>query len=113
MNAKHEEIQKVIDENDVVLFVKGTAKFPQCGFSAVVIQIFDRLGVQYKDVNILEDNDLRQELKVFSDWPTFPQIYLKGELIGGCDIAREMFTSGELQEALKEKGIPFSMADAS
>ena len=101
-NAKqHEEIKKYIDENEVVLFIKGTAQIPQCGFSATVVQIFDRLGVKYKDVNILENN-LREELKVFSDWPTFPQVYVRKQFIGGCDITREMYQSGELQQLFKE-----------
>ncbi len=103
--SKTKEIQDIIDGNDVVLFVKGTAQVPQCGFSATVIQIFDRLGVTYKDVNILADPELRQELKTFSNWPTFPQIYVKGELVGGCDITREMYEQGELQQLLKEKNV--------
>jgi monothiol glutaredoxin len=88
-----------------VLFIKGTAKIPQCGFSAVVVQIFDQLGVQYRDVNVLADEALRSELKTFSNWPTFPQIYVKGELVGGCDIAREMYQQGELQQLLKDKKV--------
>lgn len=101
------EIQKYIDENEVVLFMKGSARMPQCGFSAVVAQIFDRLELKYKDVNLLEDYELGQELKNYSDWPTFPQIYIKGEFIGGCDITKEMYLSGELQELLRQKNIEF------
>lgn len=105
MTDKTEMIQNTIDSNDVVLFIKGTKQVPMCGFSAAVVQIFNHLGVNYKDVNILADEDLRQQLKTFSDWPTFPQIYVKGELIGGCDIAKEMFSNGELKQLLAEKNI--------
>lgn len=104
---KSKEIQAHVYNNDVVLFMKGTAKMPYCGFSATVVQIFERLALNYKDVNILEDYELSQELTVFSDWPTFPQIYIKGEFIGGCDITREMYQSGELQELLQQKNIEF------
>ena len=99
------DLEKLVNSQDVVVFIKGTSSLPQCGFSNVVVQIFDKLGVAYKDVNILEDMELRQRMKEFSDWPTFPQIYVKGEFIGGCDIAREMFQNGELQTLLQEKGI--------
>lgn len=105
MTDKTQEIRNYIDNNDVVLFMKGTGKLPMCGFSATVASIFERLGVQFKDVNILEDQDLRQELKTFSNWPTFPQVYVKGELVGGCDIMREMYESGELTAMFKEKGV--------
>jgi monothiol glutaredoxin len=102
-------IQQFIDQqlksSDVVLFMKGTPQFPQCGFSGQVVQILDHLGVPYKGVNVLDSDELRQGIKAHSNWPTIPQLYVKGEFVGGCDIIREMFQSGELQGALKEKGI--------
>ena len=104
-NNMLERIQKEIDENDVVLFMKGNATFPQCGFSSLVVQVLSQLGVTFKDINVLEDNDLRQGIKDFSDWPTIPQLYVKGEFIGGCDIVREMYESGELQSLFDDKGI--------
>jgi len=105
-NPAFDQIRKDISENDVVLYMKGTKKIPQCGFSGVVVQILDRCGVStYKDVNVLADPAIRDGIKQFSDWPTIPQLYIKGEFIGGCDIAREMYESGELQTLLKEKGV--------
>ncbi len=104
-NVMFDRIQKDIDENDVVLFMKGNAQFPQCGFSSLVVQVLSQLGVSFKDINVLEDNELRQGIKDFSDWPTIPQLYIKGEFIGGCDIVREMYESGELQSFLDSKGI--------
>lgn len=104
-NVMFERIQKDIDDNDIVLFMKGEAAFPQCGFSSLVVQVLSQLGVTFKDVNVLEDNELRQGIKDFSDWPTIPQLYVKGEFIGGCDIVREMYESGELQTLLNDKGI--------
>lgn len=104
-NPVFNEIQQLIDDNDLVLFMKGNAKFPMCGFSAAVVQVLQNLNVNFKDVDILQDPELRQGIKDFSDWPTIPQLYIKGEFIGGCDIIREMFTSNELQELLKEKNI--------
>ena len=98
-------IQGLIDANPVFLFMKGTPEFPQCGFSATVISILDHLGVDYGSANILEDADLRQGVKDFSNWPTIPQIYVKGEFLGGCDIAKEMFQSGELKQLFEEKGV--------
>ncbi len=101
-----EQIQSDISANDVVLFMKGSRKLPQCGFSATVVAVLERLGVdEYKDINVLLDNELRQGIKDFSDWPTIPQLYVKGEFIGGCDIVREMYESGELADVLKEKGV--------
>lgn len=100
-----EKIQQLVDSNDVVLFMKGTKDFPQCGFSSVVVAVLQKLGVTFHDINILEDMDLRQALKDFSDWPTFPQLYVKGEFIGGCDIVKEMYEDGELQTLLKERNI--------
>jgi monothiol glutaredoxin len=97
-----EYIKQQISENDVVLFMKGTKKLPQCGFSAMVAGIFERLNVDIHDINILLDPELRQGIKEFSDWPTIPQLYVKGEFIGGCDIVREMFENGELQDLLKK-----------
>ncbi len=104
-NIMFERIQKDIDSNDVVLFMKGNAAFPQCGFSSLVVQVLSQLGVPFKDINILEDNELRQGIKDFSNWPTIPQLYVKGEFIGGCDIVREMYEAGELQELLQQKGV--------
>ncbi|MFA5950634.1 MAG: Grx4 family monothiol glutaredoxin [Hyphomicrobium sp.] len=103
--AVHETIRKTIEGNDVVLFMKGTAKFPQCGFSAQVAKILDHLGVPYKDVNVLDDAGLREGIKSFTNWPTIPQLYVKGEFVGGCDIVREMFQAGELHALIHEKGI--------
>ena len=104
MSAK-EQIEKTVNENDVVLYMKGTPVFPQCGFSSTVVQVFDYLGVEYASVNVLEDMGIRQGIKEFNNWPTIPQVFLKGEFVGGCDIVREMFESGELQALLKEKDI--------
>jgi monothiol glutaredoxin len=103
--AIKDEIQSTIDNNDVVLFMKGTPDFPQCGFSGQVVQILNHLGVAYKGVNCLASDEMRQGIKEFSDWPTIPQVYVKGEFIGGCDIVREMFQSGELATHLANKGI--------
>lgn len=105
MSDINARIQGLIDTNPVFLFMKGTPTFPQCGFSATVVSILDHLGVEYESVNILEDPELRQGIKDFSNWPTVPQIYLKGEFLGGCDIAKEMFQSGELKSLLVEKGV--------
>jgi monothiol glutaredoxin len=98
-------IKNEVESNDVVLFLKGTPAFPQCGFSGQVVQILDFLGVDYKGVNVLADAEIRQGIKDFSNWPTIPQLYVKGEFVGGCDIVREMFQSNELQPFLVEKGI--------
>jgi monothiol glutaredoxin len=105
MSTMLEEIQNLITDHDVVLFMKGTADFPQCGFSATVVNVLNQLNVKFKDVDILEDEELRQAIKVFSDWPTIPQLYVKGEFIGGCDIVREMYDTGDLQKLLKEKDL--------
>ena len=104
-NVVFERIQKKINNNDVVLFMKGTAAFPQCGFSSLVVQVLSQIGVPFKDVNVLEDSELRQGIKDFTNWPTIPQLYVKGEFVGGCDIVREMYETGELQELMKDKGI--------
>ena len=98
-------IQSKIDENPVMLFMKGTPQFPQCGFSAAVVQILDYLDVDYGAENVLVSDELRQGIKEFSDWPTIPQLYVKGEFVGGCDIVREMFENGELKPLLAEKGV--------
>lgn len=100
-----DRISQEINSNDVVLFMKGTKVFPQCGFSAQTSQILNVLGVNFKDVDILADPQLRQGIKEFSNWPTIPQLYVKGEFIGGCDITREMYQSGELQQLLAAKGV--------
>ena len=104
-NPAFTQIRSEIDANDVVLFMKGTPTFPQCGFSNQVVQLLNYLGVPFKGVNVLADNDVRQGIKDFSDWPTIPQLYVKGEFVGGCDIVREMFEEGELREYLQQKGI--------
>ena len=100
-----EQIRQEVTGNDVVLFMKGTPQFPMCGFSGQVVQILDYLGVPYKGLNVLENDDLRQGIKSYSNWPTIPQLYVKGEFVGGCDIIREMFQAGELQSLLKDKGV--------
>jgi len=100
-------IKKKVSYQDVVLFMKGTSQFPQCGFSSQIAQILGHLGVPYEDINVLEDMSIRNGIKVFTKWPTVPQLYVKGEFIGGCDIVREMFQAGELQELLNEKGIDY------
>ncbi len=99
-------IKSKIDANPVMLFMKGTPQFPQCGFSAALIQILDYLGVDYATENVLADANVRQGIKDYSDWPTIPQLYVKGEFVGGCDIVREMFESGELKQLLEAKGVP-------
>lgn len=102
-----EKIQNDINSNDVVLYMKGSQTFPQCGFSATVVGILNHLDIAFKDFDILKDAELRQGIKDFSDWPTIPQLYIKGEFIGGCDIVKELTQSGELFEILKTKNIPF------
>ena len=98
-------IENEVKSNDVLLFMKGTPTFPQCGFSSQVVQILDYLGVDYKGINVLENMDIREGVKLFSDWPTIPQLYVKGEFVGGCDIVREMFQAGELQTLLSDRDI--------
>ncbi len=100
-----EEIKNLVENNDVVLFMKGTAKMPMCGFSSVVTQILGHLEVNYKDINVLENEEIRQGIKDFTNWPTIPQLYIKGEFVGGCDIIREMFENGELKTLLEEKQV--------
>lgn len=95
-------IEDIISKNDIVLFMKGTSDFPSCGYSAMVAQVLQTLGAKFKDINILEDNELRQGIKDFSDWPTIPQLYIKGKFIGGSDIVKEMYESGELSKIIKQ-----------
>ena len=104
-NEVFDRIRRDISDNDVVLYMKGSAVFPQCGFSAAVVQVLDSLGLNYKDIDVLSDPSLRQGIKDFANWPTIPQVYVKGEFVGGCDIIREMYSSGELQDLMKEKGV--------
>jgi monothiol glutaredoxin len=104
-NEANDFIDKTVKDHDVVLFMKGTPEQPRCGFSSTVVQILDHLGVEYVGVDVLQDESLREGVKIYSDWPTIPQLYLKGEFVGGCDIVREMFQSGELKTALDEKGL--------
>ena len=100
-----QRIRTELDGSPVVLFMKGTPQFPMCGFSGQVVQILDYLGVPYKGLNVLENDDLRGGIKSYSNWPTIPQLYVKGEFVGGCDIIREMFQAGELRSLMKDKGI--------
>lgn len=105
MTAIHDYIDNEVKSNDVVLFMKGTPNQPLCGFSGQVVQILDYLGVDYKGINVLASDELRQGIKEYTNWPTIPQLYVKGEFVGGCDIVREMFQSGELQSFFADKGI--------
>ncbi|MDY0009061.1 MAG: Grx4 family monothiol glutaredoxin [Bdellovibrionales bacterium] len=100
-----ERIRQDIGNNDIVLYMKGSAVFPQCGFSAAVVQVLESLGLPFKDIDVLADPPLRQGIKDFTNWPTLPQLYVKGEFIGGCDIVREMYASGELQALLQKEGL--------
>lgn len=109
----HEAIRKEITENDVVLFMKGTASMPQCGFSSRVAGVLNYMGIAYKDVNVLADEAVRNGIKSFSDWPTIPQLYVKGEFVGGCDIVTEMTLSGELDTLLDENGIAYDKEAAA
>ncbi len=104
-NVIFERIKKQIESNDVVLYMKGTAAFPQCGFSSLVVQVLSQIGTPFKDINVLEDSELRQGIKDFTNWPTIPQLYVKGEFVGGSDIVREMYETGELQQLMEEKGV--------
>jgi monothiol glutaredoxin len=105
MSGITEFIDGEVKSSDVVLFMKGTPGFPQCGFSGQVVQILDYLGVDYKGINVLASDELRQGIKEYSNWPTIPQLYVKGEFVGGCDIIREMFQAGELQSHMSEQGV--------
>ncbi len=104
-NAVHERIRQEVNSNDVILFMKGSPVFPQCGFSAAVVQVLTHLGVKFGSVDVLMDPSIRQGIKEFSNWPTIPQLYVKGEFVGGCDIVREMYQTGELLELLNSRGI--------
>jgi monothiol glutaredoxin len=104
-NSVAERIKNDIQSNDVVLYMKGTPVFPQCGFSSTVVQVLTHLGVKFKGIDVLSDPSIREGIKQFSNWPTIPQLYVKGEFLGGCDIVREMYESGELQELLSTNGI--------
>ena len=104
-NSVTERIKSDIESNDVVLYMKGTPVFPQCGFSSTVVQVLTHLGVKFKGIDVLTDPSIRDGIKQFSNWPTIPQLYVKGEFLGGCDIVREMYQSGELQELLSTNGI--------
>jgi monothiol glutaredoxin len=108
--AVHDWIRKQVSSHDVVLFMKGTKSFPQCGFSGQVTQMLQYLGVDFHDVNVLEDMGIREGIKSFSEWPTIPQLYVKGEFVGGCDIIREMFQSGELKTLFDQKGVTVKAA---
>lgn len=110
MASAIDRIKSDIDANDIVLFMKGTPGMPQCGFSATVCHILDHIGVKYKGVNVLADPEIRQGIKDFSNWPTIPQLYVKGEFVGGCDIVKEMFEGGELRSFMQEKGIALEAA---
>ena len=105
MSDAQTTIKSEIEQNPVMLFMKGTPQFPQCGFSAAVVQILDYLGVEYGSTNVLADDAIRSGIKTYSDWPTIPQLYVRGEFVGGCDIVREMFEAGELRPFLQEQGV--------
>ena len=105
-----DRIRQQVTETPVVLFMKGTPVFPQCGFSAAVVQILSHMGIKFKGIDVLSDPSIRQGIKEFSSWPTIPQLYVKGEFIGGCDIVREMFETGELEQLFKEKGVTLATA---
>lgn len=111
-NPVFDRIRQQIGADDVVLYMKGTPVFPMCGFSAATVQVLGRAGVKFQSYNILDDMELRDGLKQFGSWPTFPQLYVKGELVGGCDIVREMAETGELATLLSEKGVPTTAAAA-
>ena len=104
-NPVHEKIAKDVAENEVLLFMKGTPVFPQCGFSAAVVHVLSEVGVKFKAVDVLKDPEIRQGIKEFSNWPTIPQLYVKGEFVGGCDIVKEMFQAGELKPFLEQQGV--------
>ncbi|MFA7638382.1 MAG: Grx4 family monothiol glutaredoxin [Parvibaculum sp.] len=109
-NPVFDRIRSEVASEDIVLFMKGTPVFPQCGFSNAVVQVLTYLGVPFKGINVLEDDEIRQGIKDFSEWPTIPQLYVKGEFVGGCDIVREMFEQGELRDYLAQKGIETQVA---
>lgn len=113
MTGINDWIDNEVKTNDVIVFMKGTPDFPQCGFSGQVVQILNYLGVDYKGVNVLSSDELRNGIKEYGSWPTIPQVYVKGEFVGGCDIVREMFQAGELQDFFVEKGIPVQTPPAT
>ena len=102
-----DKIQNIIDENDVLLFMKGTPVMPQCGFSAAVVGVLSHMGIKFNSVNVLEDPEMREGIKEFSDWPTIPQLYVKKEFVGGCDIVKEMYENGELKKVFDDKGVKY------
>ena len=106
-NSVKEKIENLINESEVMLFMKGTPEMPQCGFSAAVVGVLNHLGVNYKTSNVLQDEEIREGIKEYSDWPTIPQLYVKNEFVGGCDIVKDMFESGELAKLLESKNINF------
>lgn len=108
MTTAQDTIKETVTNNDVVLFMKGTSTMPQCGFSSRVAGVLNYMGVSYQDVNVLADDDIRQGIKDYSDWPTIPQLYVKGEFVGGCDIVTEMTLSGELDELFEKEGVSFN-----
>lgn len=103
----YDKIKKIIDDNDVVLFMKGTSDEPQCGFSFTVVRILNFLGVKFQDINVLADNEIREGIKDYTNWPTIPQLYIKQKFIGGCDILKEMFENSELTKLLEEEGVHY------
>jgi monothiol glutaredoxin len=109
-NVVFDRIRQDVSSNPVVLFMKGTPVFPQCGFSAAVVQVLTQLGVKFKGIDVLTDPEIRQGIKEFSSWPTIPQLYVKGEFVGGCDIVREMFATGELKDLLQKSGVELRAA---
>lgn len=108
-DTAHDIIKKTVTENDIVLYMKGNPTFPQCGFSSTVVQILDYIGADYESVNVLEHPEIRQGIKDYNNWPTIPQVFVKGEFIGGCDIVKEMFETGELRDVITAKGIALSV----
>jgi monothiol glutaredoxin len=110
-NPVFQKIQQEVDGNPVVLFMKGTPVFPQCGFSSVCVQVLSNLGIPFKGINVLEDMEIREGVKAYSNWPTIPQLYVKGEFVGGCDIIREMYETGELGEYFNTQGIDVQLAN--
>jgi monothiol glutaredoxin len=105
MEAILDQIKNDIESNDIVLYMKGTASSPMCGFSGAIVKVLQALNIPFKDINVLESNELREAIKVYSDWPTIPQLYVKQQFIGGCDIVREMYKSGDLQQLLKDNAL--------
>jgi len=107
-NPVFDRIKSEVSDTDVVLFMKGTPMFPQCGFSAAVVGALTQMEVKFKGINVLEDGEIREGIKAFSEWPTIPQLYVKGEFVGGCDIIKEMYEAGELQKMFDDKGVTYA-----